>query len=255
MLRSARRHYDAQRALSDRARALGRRAWLAGGGTASLALLQRQAAEQSAVAVEQMLAEQGIAADPEGQVSAGAFAGVASDGSSLTKLVGRADSEASMVRLFGTQVADAGRVAAGVGIAARPSVQGYVRTLSGASCARCVILAGRFYRWSAGFARHPGCDCVNTPTNQGFASDLTTDPMAAFRAGRVRGLSQADTEAINAGADIGRVVNVRRRAAGLSVAGRVLSRGARPMPEGIYRAADNRADAIRLLERHGFITT
>jgi hypothetical protein len=34
---------------------------------------------------------------------------------------------------------------------------GYIRLLTPPSCARCVILAGRFYRWSDGFKRHPNC--------------------------------------------------------------------------------------------------
>lgn len=34
---------------------------------------------------------------------------------------------------------------------------GYVRVLNPPSCGRCAILAGRFYRWSAGFQRHPMC--------------------------------------------------------------------------------------------------
>lgn len=255
MLRSANEHYAAQRRLSDRARLLGRRAWLAGGGTAGLSLLQREAAQESSHAVQRMLAEQNVDADPAGAVNPGAFAGRASNGGSLPGLLSQAESESSMVLMFATQVADAGRVASGVAIASRPAVSGHVRVLSGGSCSRCAVLAGRFYRWSAGFARHPGCDCQMVPATQSTAPSLLTDPMRAFRAGLVGGLSQADTAAVSAGADLSRVVNVRRKAAGLQVAGRALSRGDRPTPEGIYRFASDRTDAIRLLNKHGYIST
>ncbi|WP_419404267.1 hypothetical protein, partial [Micrococcus sp. F3Y] len=57
--------------------------------------------------------------------------------------------------LVKTTVTDAARVAAGADMAARPRVQGYVRMLNPPSCPRCVVLAGRFYRWNAGFRRHP----------------------------------------------------------------------------------------------------
>lgn len=53
-------------------------------------------------------------------------------------------------------LADTGRQAASVDIMARPNV-GYIRQLVGTSCPRCVILAGRWYRWNAGFDRHPHC--------------------------------------------------------------------------------------------------
>src|SRR5690606_23965723 len=33
----------------------------------------------------------------------------------------------------------------------------YVRMLTPPSCSRCTVLAGRWYRKNAGFARHPGC--------------------------------------------------------------------------------------------------
>lgn len=55
-----------------------------------------------------------------------------------------------------TAVADSARQAGGVDLAARPQV-GYVRMLNPPSCSRCVVLAGRFYRWNTGFQRHPRC--------------------------------------------------------------------------------------------------
>lgn len=42
-------------------------------------------------------------------------------------------------------------------------IAGYTRYLVTPSCGRCVVLAGRFYPWSAGFQRHPRCDCQHRP--------------------------------------------------------------------------------------------
>src|SRR5690606_41067797 len=82
-------------------------------------------------------------------------------------------------RIAATQVADAGRVATGLGVVARPGI-GYVRMLQPPSCSRCAILAGRIYRRNAGFLRHPLCDCIHIPTTEAAGRDLTTDPRAYF---------------------------------------------------------------------------
>lgn len=60
-------------------------------------------------------------------------------------------------------VNDAGRSAMGAWVASRRTETGYIRTLTPPSCSRCAILAGRWYRWSDGFQRHPGCDCEMVP--------------------------------------------------------------------------------------------
>jgi hypothetical protein len=78
-------------------------------------------------------------------------------------------------QLAATQVADAGRTSTAVGIAARPQVQGWVRRLQGPSCPRCTSLASRWYRWDAGFRRHPSCDCIGMPCQREAAPDLTVD--------------------------------------------------------------------------------
>lgn len=119
-----------------------------------------------------VLAEQGV--DPDGlRVNPAALAGTASDGRPLATLLHqpvietkvRARSQpfdrafasglASVQRIVATQVQDAGRVADGVAAMGRPRVQGYIRYLSPPSCSRCAVLAGRWYRVSAGFQRHP----------------------------------------------------------------------------------------------------
>ncbi|MFB9926317.1 hypothetical protein ACFORO_42510 [Amycolatopsis halotolerans] len=233
-----------------------------------------------------VLSAQGVSPEPAGTVNPRSLSGVASDGRSLAGLLwtpaahariaarnGRTRAEqhaagrASLQMLTRTQVADAGRVADGIAIAARPRT-GYVRMLVGDSCPRCAILAGRFYKYSTGFKRHPQCDCTMIPSTEDVAGDLTTDPRIAFDAGRIEGLSEADTRAIRDGADIAQVINAHKKN-GMYVAGGqkftrigttrhglagIRLKGApRLMPEQIYRDATSREDAIRLLRLHGYL--
>lgn len=165
-----------------------------------------------------------------------------------------------------TEVADAGRVATGVEITATPTL-GYVRMLNPPSCARCVVLAGKFYRWNQGFLRHPRCDCIHIPVSEDAADDLTTDPRRYFDSlderEQRRAFTEAGAQAIRDGADIARVVNARRRGSVYTAGGRAFTteatrrrrRGApRLMPEQIYREANgNRDEAIRLLRLHGYL--
>lgn len=249
MLRSALRHKAEQDRLTLVGDALARRAWARQDFrtlTRALTLLQVRAARNGAVAVEDALAEQRVEAPPVADVSPQAFVG-ASDGRTTAGLLEQATSEASLRLMAVTQIADAGRVASGVAIAARPAVAGYVREVGGACCSRCAVLAGAFYRWSEGFQRHTGCQCVNVATSN---AGLAQSPSRLFREGRITDLSRADTRAVTDGADLGRVVNAHRT--GLDVAG--ASRAGRLTPEAIYRLASDRADAIRLLRRFGYIT-
>lgn len=113
-----------------------------------------------------------------------------------------------------TATADSARQAVAAAMGAR-RVTGYYRRLSLPSCARCVILAGRWYRSNTGFERHPGCDCTHVPGDDpgdgpGF------DARAAILDGQVTGLSAAKTEAVRLGADPAQVVNARR---GMSTVG------------------------------------
>jgi hypothetical protein len=148
-------------------------------------------------------------------------------------LVGQDVSAATALRragaslaLYGrTATADSARQAVVAGMGAR-RVAGYYRRLNLPSCARCVILAGRWYRVNQGFNRHPGCDCVHVPGDSpgdgpGF------DARRAILDGQVRGLSAAETEAIRLGADPSQVVNARR---GMSTVG-----GRRVTTEGTTR--------------------
>jgi hypothetical protein len=131
---------------------------------------------------------------------------------------------------------------------------------SGGACSRCIVLAGRHYRWNAGFQRHPHCDCVGIPAAES-ADDLTTNPRRAFEAlsgaEQDKTFGKAGAQAIRDGSDIAKVVNARR---GMQTAadGRLYTTeaaGRRPrlMPEQIYRDASGRDDATRLLRLHGYI--
>jgi hypothetical protein len=196
------------------------------------------------------LAEQGIDAAQDAAVNVGPLL-TSPDG--LRPLLEKAESSDALARLVGTLTVDASRTAAVVDAATRPAVTGYVRSLQPPSCSRCAILAGRVYPTDTGFARHPRCDCIMTPTTLAAGRDLVTDPMVAFERGQVRGLSKADTEAIRVGADIDQVVEVRRKRAGLAVGSSVIARAGRMTPEGIMRLAEGRADAVRLLRRFGYL--
>ena len=261
--------------------------------TAAVTAAQRTAAASALVSGALALGQQDQWAEPDGIVDPDAFVGVTGDGRPLDTLLkvpatttrtliadGMEPAEAlaaggrqlSMMVL--TEIADAGRGAAGVQIAARPRV-GYVRMLNPPSCSRCVVLAGRFYRWNQGFLRHPRCDCKHIPTMatdqaEAFAEGLIDDPYEAFKrmseAEQNRVFTNAGAQAIRDGADMYQVVNARRgmkyRGAftteGTSKhgwAGQILRKGQKRMtPETIYRLNPNREQAVEALRAQGYIT-
>lgn len=158
--------------------------------------------------------------------------------------------DAEFERLVASIMQETARAAQQASIAARPHVS-HVRHLTLPSCSRCAVLAGRVYRYSESFKRHPGCDCVMIPVT--IASpDLTYDPVELARTGQVTGLSKADREALGHGADLGQIVNVRIKKAGLTESGRVLARAGRPTPEALLRDAPNRDVALQLLTQFGY---
>lgn len=121
--------------------------------------------------------------------------------------------QAQLLRMAASEVADAGRGSAGVAMAANRTVTGYVRSVRPGACARCAILAGRWYRWNADFDRHKRCQCYGTPSTRARRG-RTQDPMGFFR-----GLSRAEQDrrfgvggarAIREGGDIYSVVNASR---------------------------------------------
>lgn len=192
--------------------------------------------------VADALAEQNLSIDPDADVITRPLIGVAGDGRPLDTLadVPRwqaldqiaagvnpvAAVEASLATLttmMATAVQDAGRASESLAIAARPRA-GYVRQLTGSSCSRCVVLGGKFFRWNAGFDRHPNDDCTHIPTAENIAGDVLTDPKAFFRSlsesEQDRRFGKPAAQAIRDGADIGQVVNARRGMQKAQIGGR-----------------------------------
>lgn len=247
MLRTAVDRQAKSAALASRAAQEARRAQSVGGAGLVVARYQAANATLAQVSVTAMLAEQGLDAPPDGLLNALAF----TTASQILEQMLASAGDARQDRLIASLVQDAGRAAETVTVAARRRI-GWVRHLNLPSCSRCVVLAGRVYRYSDGFERHPGDDCTTLPVREGDEQHVA-DPVGLLRRGLVRGLSEADTDAVLMGADFSQVVNVRTRRAGLTVAGRVLARRGRPTPEGILRAASSREHALELLQRAGYL--
>lgn len=246
---SARSHYLISALLAQRAASNARRAAKRGVAAAARVLVQHQAAGAVLAerAVADMLAEQGLSLPPDARLNPLSFT---TDARAFELM---AKDAVDFDRLVESLVQDATRAAESVSVAVRDEV-GWVRQLNLPSCSRCVALAGRLYRYSDGFMRHPGDDCTTIAVHKDDARLVVADPVELVRQGQVHGLSQADTQALNEGADFGQVVNVRRKAAGLRESGRVLARAGRPTPEGIYRLSSDRTQAVELLGRYGYIT-
>lgn len=105
-----------------------------------------------------------------------------------------------------TQIADAGRLATGLGIAARPGV-GWVRHVNPPCCQNCGILAGKWFRANAGFQRHPNCDCVHLPCQSDDVPDGYTD---TIEPSQIHDLTESQRKAVEQGADLSQVVNAYR---------------------------------------------
>lgn len=311
-LPAADQHYLEMLRLSAAALALVRRAWSTvdpgrivdtwdralAGILSDFVMLQATAAAVGSGMVGEALRQQGIRAAPEARFRPESMAGWASDGRPLETLMftpasvaldaldlgtpedALAAGRASVERIARTQVADAGRVAAGVEVTTRPRT-GWVRMLTPPSCDKCLILAGRFYKWSDGFDRHPNDDCVSIPAAEDRPGDLRTDPDAYLKsltpAEQDEVLGKANAQAWRDGADLNQLVNAKRGMSttvdgvrtpvltpeGLqattvgttnrALAGKRLRGRQRLVPESIYDIAVDRADALRLLKLHGYI--
>lgn len=185
------------------------------------------------------------------------------------------DFMADVERLIESEVRDAGRSASQAEIVATPDWQNYVRVLVPPSCKRCTVLAGRIYRDLKAFSRHPPtCDCQMWPVQdweEAHDAGLVSSPMEAFEKGQIRDLTEAETKAIQDGADITKVINSSRgiytanvfghraKATTESTTKRAAWRRANPSrlirlrPEAIYDLADDHADALRLLRLYGYM--
>jgi hypothetical protein len=153
--------------------------------------------------------------------------------------------------------------------------QAWVRVLVPPSCKRCAVLAGRIYRWSDGFQRHPGCDCINAPCDSledAMNHGLVVSPDEAYRRGYIRDLTEAERKAIDDGADVSQVINsasgiytatafgTSLKATRTGTTKRAAWRRQNPSqlvrlrPEAIYKLADgDRAKAITLLRQYGYM--
>ncbi|VXC08336.1 hypothetical protein [Aeromicrobium sp. 9AM] len=198
---------------------------------------QLKMARESTDYMTAFLAEVDLADQPVGDVRPASLAGYSSDGYPLDGLLYGsvvAAREAAAEKglnapqalreglswlgpVVSSQIADVGRTATMLGTATRSNLTGYTRFLNPPSCQRCAVLAGRVYRYSAGFRRHPKCDCVHQPAagvdwakSEGFVFDPTADLSL------IKDLSRAQRAAIEAGGDINQVVNARR---GMSMVG------------------------------------
>lgn len=254
MLATARRQYAEQVRITEYAVRQARRQVRRGVRAAArtVASYQSEAVGLSLSSATALLTEQGIASATTGQrVATGALLTAPARTVSLIEKVA---TDAAFERLIAAMVNDAGRTAALVDLARRPAVTGYVRSLIPPSCGRCAVLAGRVYRYSTGFQRHPKCDCLMTPTDQTIGPSLVLNPTEAVEKGWVHGLSKADQAALDEGADIGQVVNVRRRSAGLKVGSSVAMRRGRLTPEGCAIYSTDRDDFVRLLTKFGYLT-
>lgn len=177
-----------------------------------------------------------------------------------------------------TQVADASRAAAGVAITARPGI-GWERMVNPPCCSRCAVLAGKVFKWNQGFKRHPRCDCTHVACGERAKPGLTNEPPL----NQITGLTKGDRAAIGEGADLNQVLNAHRGfqggkdafQSGMETAEGTTRRGVfggyirgadgsvtrrargtanpqRLTPNGIFRLASDRAEAVKLLRRFGY---
>ena len=252
---------------------------------------QAQAALLAGGYIADALSEIGVRTEPIAPIDPSPLVGVTGAGLPLKPLyaalpnlvnpeVGMAAVTRQFERSVQTALSDAGRAAESLHITVRPRV-GYVRMLVPPSCSRCVIQAGKYFKWNTGFKRHPRCDCRHVPASESTAGDLRVNASKYFQSLSVdrqdQAFGKAGAQAIRDGASITQVVNADQ---GLRVAqvygrnlritdqgvtkrgyaGRVLkARGRnaattpRLMPESIYQIAEDRDDAIRLLRLNGYI--
>lgn len=238
---------------------------------------QFAAARTADVYLAGVLYETGQVDLPAGAIAPAAFAGISGDGRPLDSLLyggvaaakhavdeGLPAAEAlaqggrwlSMATL--TAIADAGREAVQAGIGSRPAVSGWVRMLNPPSCSRCVILAGKWFRWNQGFQRHPRCDCRHIPSSEQIAGDFTTDPYEAFKsmttAQQDKAFGRIEARAIRDGGDIYRVVNIGQRGLGTARSAARYGTPSRMTVDDIYRVAGTRTNAIQIMTEQGYIT-
>lgn len=193
---------------------------------AIVALAQLGAATDGSRYIANALRDQGNSVTPDALVVPSAFAGRTSSGGLLDALLYGAVIHARAARVetlaerllagatwlgpvVQTAVADAGRDATMAATTARAGVQ-WVRVVDVPCCQRCAVLAGRVYRYSHGFDRHPGDQCTMLPTT-------VANPRAAgivIGPDDVHDLTAKQRQMIADGDDFNKVINDYQRKRG-----------------------------------------
>jgi hypothetical protein len=253
MLAAARRQHRQQSGLAAEAVREARRTARRGPRRAAQAIAAYQlfAVDSAVESTPDVLAEQGIDLTASGAVVAESLV---TDPVAVAGMVEEAETPSAFDRLVSTLVVDAFRTAVAVDSARYPGATAYVRQTPDKCCSRCAVLLGRVYRYSTGFQRHPGCNCTMTQTTTAKGRGLVESPDEVFRQGRITNLTRAEVRALNQGANLNQLVNVRRKSAGLVEGSSVLVRAGRPTPAGIYRMASDDAEALALMRRYGYVT-
>lgn len=157
--------------------------------------------------------------------------------------------QVDLQRMVTSEIADAGWSATRLAMTSNHAVNGYVRCIRPGACARCAVLAGRVYHWSADFARHPHCGCYGVPATKNYHAHIT-DADSFFsglsRAEQDRRFTAAGAQAIRDGADISSVVNARRKGAMYTTT--AYGRQVRATREGTTRRGDYYYTARRQAE-------
>ena len=243
-----------------------------------VALGQFAAAAAAPLYVARSLEADGVTSRPLAALDPRGFAGTAADGGDLLSLLYGAvirakaliasgappadalrHGAARVVLYGGNEVRQAGVSATGAATAVDESAGGYVRMLRTPSCSRCVVLAGKWFRWNDGFLRHPGCDCQHRPAGQAgtgsaFSPGRYFDSLTTAEQDRTFG--KADAEAIRSGADIGRVVNARQSTT--VPTGRRTARGTpttATVEDCLRRGNGDRDATVRALRAAGYLRT
>lgn len=236
------------------------------------------------------LLSQGLPSSPEATVVPQAFAETAADGRPLASLLISPATKAQRLidagnpiedvlsagfqelsMMLSTEFADAGRGGVSSAMLADRRVTGYYREPGPAACARCAVLAGKWYSTfeGAAFERHPRCMCSAVPAERGRGNPIAKSPEDYFASlSRTRQdavFTKAGAEAIREGADISQVVNARR---GMSAPGswtttesttrHGLYGGTNPSkarltPTAIFRLSGTRDEAVSMLREYGYL--
>ena len=167
-----------------------------------------------------------------------------------------------------TAMEDTARDVAAVDTVATPGAR-WIRVASSPCCKRCAVLSGKTFTWSAGFERHPKCQC----RHEKYVGSVPNvpGPLDLFESGSIRDLNRGERMALTEGGDFGRVVNASRlRRALASDSPEVKSwwkkkitaeyrrqqAGAEPRfaltPQEIVRHAGGREEAVAALARNGY---